>query len=371
MTYPELKLVALEVTRSCPLSCRHCRGDSLSGEYENELTLSEIENLFENISTFATPIIIITGGEALTRPDIFEIARNSSSRGFRTVLATCGQLLDDKTALKLIENGVSRISISLDGASAEKHDSFRRVPGAFASAVKAMDTARRNGLEFQVNSTITVLNISEIETLYSLSVEKGASGFHPFLLVPMGRGAALKDIALSPEEYEKALVEIAGIAAESPIEIKPTCAPHYSRVIRQTGNAAALKNAHGHALTAPSNAHVKGKSPRFGGCIGGKHFAFVSHRGKVQLCGFLEAEAGDLRENGMDFKSVWENSGLFVKIRDVDSYKGKCGVCGYRFLCGGCRARAYYLNGDFTAEEPDCIHLPHINDNLDIHHSKP
>lgn len=369
MTYPELRLVALEVTRSCPLSCRHCRGDSLSGEYENELTLTEIEKIFDNISTFATPIIIITGGEALTRPDIFDIARKSSSRGFRTVLATCGQLLDDQTALNLIENGISRISISLDGASAEKHDSFRGVPGAFVSAVKAMDTARRNGLEFQVNSTITVLNIGEIETLYRLSLDKGASGFHPFLLVPMGRGASLTDIALSPEEYEKALVKIAGIASNSPIEIKPTCAPHYSRVIRQTGNTAALKNTHGHSVSS-SGTQSKDNSPRFGGCIGGKHFAFVSHRGKVQLCGFLETEAGDLRENGMDFKSVWESSELFLKIRDVDSYKGKCGVCGYRYLCGGCRARAYYLNGDYTAEEPDCIHLPHIKDNLDIQRPK-
>ena len=239
-----------------------------------------------------------------------------------------------------------------------RSDSFRGVTGAFDSAIKAMEVARRAGLEFQVNSTITVLNLNEIETLYSLAVDIGASGFHPFLLVPMGRGAGLSDIALSPAEYEKTLTKIAEIAAGSPIEIKPTCAPHYSRVVLQTKNKAAVNNLHGRLSSGHKNLRREGHSSRFSGCIGGKHFAFISHRGKVQICGFLELEAGDLRETGMDFKSIWENSWLFQKIRAVDEYKGKCGICEFRFVCGGCRARAHYINGDFTGEEPDCIHLP-------------
>lgn len=352
---PPLKLVAIEVTRRCVLKCRHCRGDSRNEDYSGELSGSEMKSLLDNIASFSRPIIIITGGEPLTRSDVFDIASYSVSLGMRTVLATCGHALDDATVQRLIASGISRISVSIDGATAASHDSFRGVPGAFDKAVAGLKTARKHGLEFQINSTLTTLNIGDLEALHNLAVDLGAVGFHPFLLVPMGRGTGLAEYALPPEDYEAALEKIADIADRSPIEIKPTCSPHYARVVRQrkqrTGTSPMSQPVN--AAEAHRHRHTMTK-----GCLGGQGFAFVSHTGIVQMCGFLEIQAGDLKKNGLDFREIWENSPFFKEIRSLESYRGKCGICGFRRVCGGCRARAYYLNGDYLGEEPNCIYIP-------------
>lgn len=345
MNVPPLKIIALEVTRTCNLACRHCRGDSKDRTYPDDLTYEEITEILDNTATFASPIIIITGGEPLMRPDVFDIARYSSSTcRFRTVLATCGHLLTDEATERLIESGVSRISISIDGATAEVHDAFRGVPGAFERAIAGLETAHQHGLPFQINSTLTKFNIGDLDALHDLAVSHGAVGFHPFLLVPMGRGSSIADNALGPDTYEAALDRIAGMAELSPIEIKPTCAPHYYRIIRQRKKDSGTDESTYGSLTK--------------GCLGGQGFVFISHAGKVQMCGFLEIEAGDLRAEERNLKNIWETSSFFHQIRDLDGYHGKCGICEFRRVCGGCRARAYYQNGDWLGEEPNCIYIP-------------
>jgi len=346
----------------------HCRGDSKDELYPDELRLDEIKAILDNTTSFAQPIVIITGGEPLTRHDVFDIAAYSISRKFKTVLATCGHYLTDTTVKELIDTGISRISVSLDGATSSSHDSFRGVHGAFDAALKGLEIARIHGLDFQINSTLTTLNIGELDAIHDLAVNLGAVGFHPFLLVPMGRGQSLTDIALSPEDYEAALVRIAEIAAFSPIEIKPTCSPHYTRVIRQmavsTGKseicASSDQPTDQSAEIHPINESM---TDRHGytmtrGCLGGQGFVFISHTGKVQMCGFLEIEAGDLRKNGYDLRHIWEKSEFFREIRDFNNYKGKCAICEYINVCGGCRARAYYMTGDYLAEEPNCVYVP-------------
>ena len=354
---PRLRLVAMEITRTCPLSCRHCRGDSRNHEYPDELAFDEIKKILDNIAAFSSPIIIITGGEPLTRPDVFDIARYSTSLGLRTVLATCGRLLNRVTVRRLIEAGVRRISISIDGSTAAAHDSFRGDPGAFDAALKGIDAARSEGLEFQINSTLTTLNIDELDELHALAVSLGAAGFHPFLLVPMGRGQGLSDFALSPDAYESALKKIAGLAARSPMEIKPTCSPHYSRVYRQIKPELKGKNTPLQAGSCLSdhNGHVPVMTR---GCLGGQGFAFVSHIGKVQICGFLDLEAGDLRRDSYDFRKIWETAPLFLDVRAKENYTGKCGSCEFWNVCGGCRARAFYQKGSYLEDEPNCIYLP-------------
>jgi radical SAM protein with 4Fe4S-binding SPASM domain len=354
MNAPPLRLIALEVTRTCTLACRHCRGDSHNTAYSNELSFDEITRILDNTATFASPIIIITGGEPLTRPDVFDIARYSTGKGFRTVLATCGHLLDDVTVTKLMDAGISRISVSLDGSTASAHDSFRGVPGAFEGAVRGLAVAKRLGLPFQINSTLTTFNIGELDALHNLAVSLGAEGFHPFLLVPMGRGSLIASSALSPDAYEDALHRIAELAEQSPIEIKPTCGPHYYRIIRQRPGFQA--QAGGNDEHCDRTAGHRNRLTK--GCLGGQGFVFVSHTGVVQMCGFLEIPAGDLRENQYDLAGIWESSPFFKSIRDLESYHGKCGICEFRRVCGGCRARAYYMNGDVLGEEPNCIYIP-------------
>ena len=388
MTVPPLRLVALEITRTCSLACRHCRGDSCSTSYPDELSLKEIKSILDNIASFSQPIIIITGGEPLHHPGVFDIIAYSTSLGLRTVLATCGHELNDETVQKLISTGVSRISVSLDGALSATHDSFRGVPGAFEAALKGLKTLRKYGLDFQINSTLTTMNTAELEALHDLAVQMGAVGFHPFLLVPVGRGKDLTDYALSGEDYETTLIRIFEIAVRSPIEIKPTCSPHYNRVVRQMSiNSSILpeKSNASEALSRLSSSHsyLKGSTARCTakqrsrpvateirlsghimtkGCLGGQGFVFISHVGKVQMCGFLEIEAGDLRAVGYDLRHIWVTSDFFNEIRDIDNYHGKCGVCEYRYVCGGCRARAYYTSGDYLGEEPNCIYIPEHSD---------
>lgn len=305
--------------------------------------------VLDNIAGFARPIIILTGGEPMLRDDIYRIARHGYKLGLRMVMAPCGMLIDDETVGKIIEAGIQCISISLDGATAESHDGFRRVPGAFAGAMSAIETARRNQLPFQINTTITRHNLTELPNILSLAEKLGAVTFNPFLLVPTGRGKELAEFEISPKQYEQALHWLNQRRGQTQMQVRVTCAPHYQRIVRQNPMKE-KKSEH----SAPAHKHTSFAV----GCMGGKSFAFISHVGKVQICGFLETEAGDLRTNGFDFEEIWKNSEFFRRIRDVDHYQGKCGYCEYRRLCGGCRARAHALTGDCLASEPYCIYNP-------------
>jgi len=208
-------------------------------------------------------------------------------------------------------------------------------------------------LPFQVNTTVTRRNISELSGIFKLAIDSGAASFHPFLLVPTGRGKEIADEVLPAVEYEKTLRWIYEKAQNSPIAIKPTCAPHYYRIARRSAltQDAPLTQHRSHHEHSPLDKTTKG-------CLGGQGFAFISHVGKVQICGFLPLEAGDLRQSEFDFGHIWRTSPLFREVRDVDHYHGKCGWCDFRNVCGGCRARAFASNGDHLGEEPCCLYRP-------------
>jgi len=343
-------LIAWEVTRSCNLNCRHCRAGARNRKYPNELTTEQCFSLLDNIASFAKPIMILTGGEPMLRDDIYEIAEHGNKLGMRMVMAPCGMLVDDQTINKMISSGIQCISISLDGATVKSHDDFRRVPGAFDSAIDAAKAAKRNNLPFQINTTITKHNIDELPELMSLAEQLGAVTFNPFLLVPTGRGKDLAKQEISPQQYEETLIWLSEQQGKSKMQLRITCAPHYQRIIRQNKS---IKNQDSNRCSAD-----KKHSHQVAGCMGGKTFAFISHTGKVQICGFLDIEAGDLSRNNFDFEDIWKNSRYLKEIRDVDSYKGKCGYCEYRRSCGGCRARAYAMTGDYLESEPFCVYQP-------------
>lgn len=353
------RLIAWEVTRTCHMNCKHCRGGAVNQTYDNEFTLDEIKKVLDNVASFAKPIIILTGGEPMLRDDIYEISFYGNSIGLRMVMAPCGMLITEESIEKMKEAGIKRISLSIDGASAETHDVFRQKPGAFDEVIKAAKIAKKNGMEFQINSTIHKKNVKELPKILDLAVDLGAESFHPFLLVPTGRAKSLADQEIPPEEYEKVLIWIYDQKEKVSIQFKPTCAPHFYRILRQRsaeqGNTASSPDPH-YGSHPHAGFHSSGK-----GCIGGQAFAFISHIGKVQICGFLEEEAGDLRKENYNFKQIWDNSPLFIKVRDVDNYSGRCGYCEFRKVCGGCRARAFAVTGDYTEEEPYCIYEPKMN----------
>jgi heme b synthase len=301
----------------------------------------------DEIASISTPVIILTGGEPLLRPDIFDLARYGTDKGFRMVMATNGTLMTEEAVQKMMASGIQRISVSLDGPSSETHDAFRKVKGAFESSLKGIELAKRGGLEFQINTTITQMNLHLIADILKLAVDLGAVAHHIFLLVPTGRGKELQDQEISALDYEKTLNWFYEQRERVPLQLKATCAPHYYRILRQRAKKEGKK------ITPKEY----GLDAMTRGCLGGISFCFLSHVGQVQPCGYLELDCGNVRKQS--FKEIWENSPVFLNLRNTDGYKGKCGICEYRKVCGGCRARAYESLGDYMSEEPYCIYEPH------------
>ncbi|MDO8737045.1 MAG: heme b synthase [Thermoleophilia bacterium] len=344
--YPAPRLIAWEVTRKCGLSCRHCRAAANKGPYPGELSTEKCFQVIDEIAELGKPIVILTGGDPMLRENIYEIARYGTEKGLKMVMSPCGTLLNEENAQKLKDAGIERISISIDGANAETHDDFRRVPGAFDEAIKGIENAKKAGLEFQINTTVTKVNLAELPDILKLAIDLGAAAFHPFLLVPTGRGKELAAQELSPEQYEETLNWVYDQREIVPLHFKPTCAPHYYRILRQRAHAEGKK-------VTPEEF---GMDARAKGCLGGQGFCFISYKGEVQICGFLDVKCGDLNEQS--FGEVWNESKVFKQMRDLDNYHGRCGYCEYRRFCGGCRARAFELTGDYLAEEPYCVYEP-------------
>ncbi|MDP2919692.1 MAG: radical SAM protein [Dehalococcoidia bacterium] len=357
---PRLQLVAWELTRRCNLFCEHCRASSTDECYQNELSTEEGFKLIDQILEVGKPILILSGGEPLMRRDVCEIARYATDKGLRVVMGSNGTLIDDGMARGLKESGVMRIGISLDFPTPELQDSFRGKKGAFAAVMAGIESARRAGLEIQINSTVTRLNMSYLDKILDIALDVSAAAFHPFMLVPTGRGKGLETVELSPQQYEETLNWIYDRQQElgNRIFFKPTDAPHYMRILKQRQKENPTPPVHGGQ--PGGHGHFGGGRPGPNtitrGCLAGTGFCFISHRGKVQGCGYLTAEAGDIREK--TFHEVWYESPLFNTLRNLDNLKGKCGRCEYKRICGGCRARAYEATGDCLEAEPYCIYQP-------------
>jgi heme b synthase len=341
-----LRMVAWEVTRSCNLACIHCRASAKYGPYAGELTTDEALRLVDAIAAVSKPVIILTGGEPLLRPDIFEIAAYGDNKGLRMVLATNGTLVTEQIAGDMLKSGIKRVSISIDGMNAEMHDAFRNVAGAFAGALTGIEAMKAAGMEFQINTTITKANLDQLPGIMDLAVRLGAAAHHIFLLVPTGRGKEMSEQAISPDEYENTLNWFYEKSLNCPIQLKATCAPHYYRILKQRK---------GRQLTRTTGAENALHSATRG-CLGGSSFCFISHTGQVQPCGYLEVDCGQIKEKS--FKDIWNSSPVFSDLRDLNKYKGKCGHCEFIKVCGGCRARAYEITGDYLAPEPFCIYEP-------------
>jgi heme b synthase len=300
----------------------------------------------DEIASFSKPVIILTGGEPLLRSDIFELARHGTAKGLRMVMATNGTLITDKTIEEMKGSGIQRVSISLDGPDAKTHDAFRKVNGSFEGSLRGIDMLKKGGIDFQINTTVTQVNLHLVADILRLAVDKGAVAHHIFLLVPTGRGKELQNQEISALDYEKTLHWFYEQRDRVPLQLKATCAPHYYRILRQRAKKEGKK-------VTPKE---YGLDAMTRGCLGGISFCFISHVGQVQPCGYLELDCGNVKE--APFQKIWADSGVFQNLRNTDGYTGKCGRCEFRKVCGGCRARAYETSGDYMAEEPYCIYEP-------------
>ena len=343
---PPLRLVAWEVTRACNLACKHCRAEAHCDPYPGELSTAEAKALIDSFPQTGNPIIIFTGGEPLMRKDVFELVRHARSKDLRCVMAPNGTLITPENARQMKESGISRCSISIDGPESASHDAFRGVAGAFDEALRGIGYLKDQGIEFQINTTVTKGNLGQFKEIFSLAQSLGAAAWHIFLLVPMGRAAELTEEVITAAEYEEVLNWFYDFRKTTSMHLKATCAPHYYRIMRQRAKAEGL----------PVTPDTFGMDAMTRGCLGGTGFCFISHSGQVQPCGYLELDCGNVRET--PFPEIWRNSKPFVQFRTPAEYEGKCGSCEYHKVCGGCRARAHSLTGRYMAEEPLCAYTP-------------
>jgi AdoMet-dependent heme synthase len=337
------RVLAVEVTRRCNLDCIHCRAAASCVAPEGELSLAEYGAFFENVASFASPIVILTGGEPLLREDIFEIGAAATGLGLRTALSTNGTLVTGETAQRMLESGIHASSISIDGSTAAIHDDFRQQQGAFDASLAGMKIFQDAGIKVQVNSSLTRRNMDDLEAVFELVRRVGADAWHLFLLVPTGRGGEAADRELiGADDYERILNRVYEWNRDEEMEIKPTCAPQYYRILRQRARAEGI----------PVDEEHFGLNARTRGCLAGMGFGFVSYCGEVFPCGYYPKLAGRITTS--PFRTIWEESELFTRLRDFKAYEGACGRCRFLRFCGGCRARALAIRGNDFAEEPYC-----------------
>ena len=343
------KWIAWEITRRCNLKCIHCRSSSeIEVKEHSDFSKKEAFRIIDDITSYANPVIVLSGGEPLFRKDVFEIAQYGSEKGLRMCLATNGTLVNDDICGKIKDSGIKIVSLSVDGSEEAVHDNFRNQKGAFAGTINAARLFKKHGIEFIINSSFTKRNQEEIPKVYKLAKELGATAWYMFMLVPTGRGEEIMSELISKEDYEEVLEWHYQMEKnEKEMLVRPTCAPHYYRLVLQKSKEEG---------SIFERRTLKFSTGGAKGCIAGQLIALIDVDGNVLPCSYFPKAAGNIKEQS--FKDIWENSELFKDLRDFKKYKGKCGSCEYVSVCGGCRARSYSIYGDYLEEEPFCGYKP-------------
>jgi len=360
-----LRLLFWETTIKCNLTCAHCRrleSDEAAGK---DLSTAQAQDLIEQLADLGKsqafmPVLVFSGGEPLCREDLFELVGQAQMAGIIPALATNGTLIDAAAAQHIADSGIVRVAVSLDGATAEVHNKLRQLDGSFERALEGISRLREKDVPFQINVTLTKHNAEQLEDIYELAESLGAVAVHIFMLVPVGCGQVLAETdMLSPQQIEQKLLEICRMDGQGRLQVKVTCGPHYERVIRQQGLHRARKGADQERIMNVEQGISKfnirhSKFDR--GCLAGLGVLFVGHQGDVFPCGYLPVKCGNVLEEKLS--QIWYNNKDLARMRDSSGLEGKCGICGYKQVCGGCRGRAYAATGNYMAEEPFCAYVP-------------
>lgn len=324
-------IISWNITKKCNLNCAHCYRDAGDVAY-NELATNEAFGLVDEIAKAGFKILILSGGEPLVREDVFDIIKYASDKGLKAVLGTNGTLITEDIAMKCKSAGAERLGISLDSINEKKHDEFRKYDGGFKKVLDGIENLKKHNIEFQIHTTVTKNNINEIDEITSFAEKIGAKAHHIFFLVSTGRAKNINYEQVSPKEQEELLRKIILKIKnnEIKIEIKPTCAPAFMRIAKEE--------------QLPMR-YTKG-------CLAGTSYCVILPDGEVHPCPYLPVSAGNIRK--IKFSQLWKESRLFNELR-AEKLKGSCGSCGYNKICGGCRAQAFAVSGDYMAEDPFCI----------------
>jgi radical SAM protein len=347
-----------EVTMACDLVCKHCRASAQKDPHPEQLTHEQSKRLIDQVATFPRrPMVVFTGGDPLKRADLFELIRHAAARGLQVALTPSATPLATQEAFERArEAGVRRLGISLDGADAPTHDAFRGWEGSFERTLGMLDSARRLNMAVQLNTTITRRNVAQVDAMAELLAAQGIAMWAVFFLIPVGRG--VEEERIQPQEYEEVFARLWHHAQTKPYSVKTTEAPHYRRFVLQQGGdpLAGPQDPQAGALLAGApddSAERRGHRAPLG--VGdGKGIMFVGHTGEIYPAGFLPLKCGRFPDDSV--VDVYQNHPTFRALRDPDGFQGKCGICEYRYVCGGSRARAYAVAGNPFAEEPDCAY---------------
>jgi len=343
-------VVSWNVTLKCNLKCAHCYINASETKLRDELSTDAAKMLIHQIVEVSRPLLILSGGEPLLREDIYEIIRYGADRGLRMGMGSNGMLIDDEVTRRLENAGMGTVAVSLDSSVPERHDKFRGVKGCWEHAIDAIKSLKKSSLQVQVNCTVTQQNYDEVDEIMSLAEDLGVENFHLFFLVPTGRGTDIEDI--TPRMYEDMITNTLAKITKYKLNVKPSCAPQFMRVAKEQG--------------VDMSRWVRG-------CMAGLYYCRIYPSGEVTPCPYMPLKLGNIRERS--FRDIWFTSEVFKALRDFDQLKGKCGLCEYRDVCGGCRARAYGVTtslmdfcgalheptesrGDYLAEDPWCIYQP-------------
>ncbi len=350
-------IVFWEVTRACLLACKHCRAKAQTKPHPNELKLEECYDLIDQIRRLRS-MLIVTGGDPLMRKDLFDILEYAE--GMRVAIAFSGTKLATEEKLKRMKDlGISRIAVSIDGSNPEIHDHFRGKTGTFEMSMKILDAAREIELSTQINTTVTNHNMFDLPRIMRICLDKGVDMWDVFFVVPTGR--AKPELMPSARDFEDVLCWLYDVSKRTGLNVKSSAACHFRRIrlMRDSGSYSIPNGRTYYELLKGLEGFEGEGSSEFKGIMGitdGRGMLFVSHVGDIYPSGFLPLKAGNVRESSLI--EIYNKSKIFLDLRDPDNLKGKCGRCQFRKICGGSRARAYAVFGDYLMQEPKCIYTP-------------
>ncbi len=352
-----------EITRACDLACSHCRAEAIPQRLPGELDTEEGNRVLEELAEMNTPICVLSGGDPAKRQDLCDLVRHGSRLGMRmATIPAATSLLTPTLVERLKDAGLDQMALSLDGPTAEVHDTFRGTPGAFQITLEGAKYANDVELPFQINTTFSTYNWEHFDAMAELVGSLGVVFWEVFFLVPMGRGNQLGQ--MNSVQFEELFEKLDKFARTVDFIVKATEAPHYRRYLIQQRRPS---DSHPSAGEPESSSHLPAHMTRdFGpgksiglapkGVNSGKGHLFINYKGDIYPSGFLPLACGNVRQDSLS--TIYRSHPVFRDLRDPDQLKGKCGLCEFRHVCGGSRARAFAMTGDYLAEEPFCLYEP-------------
>lgn len=352
-------IVIWELTRACQLNCLHCRAEAQYHRDPHELTFQEGKKLIDDIFAMNQPLLVFTGGDPLMRPDLFALAEYAIEKGLRVSITPSATPNVTKEVMQRAKDiGLSRWAFSLDGPNAEIHDHFRGTKGSFDLTMQGIKYLHEFKIPVQINTVVSRYNVHVLEEMADFVEKLDCVLWSVFFLVPTGRGK--QSDMISPAQHEQVFRWLYEKSKRVPFDIKTTAGQHYRRVVLQAKMREQQidgKEIHYEDILfkgATGEVDGLGRAPK--GVNDGNGFVFISHIGDVYPSGLLPIKAGNIRQTSL--ADIYRTSPIFQKLRNPNLYKGKCGVCEFRFVCGGSRSRAYAVTGDYLESEPYCVYIP-------------